>query len=217
MSIKLNSALGGSVTLNEPATASAFTLTLPTDNIQPGMNLITPTSVVGGTFNGGNISFSAASSVSVNGCFTSSYQNYQIVININAISATGDVGLHMRMRSAGVDLSSASYRSQRLYQVSTSIGGLENSFAGDNTRMCIGQVWSGQPTASAVILNLINPQTAAWTIATGFSPVYASDSNLYNTLVTAAAFNTNSYDSLTFLASTGTITGTIRIYGMRNQ
>jgi hypothetical protein len=48
-------------------------------------------------------SFTAVSSVSVNDCFTSEYDNYRIVISSSAVVGSG--GLTIKMRSAGTDAS----------------------------------------------------------------------------------------------------------------
>lgn len=207
MSIKLNSALGGSVTLNEPATASAFTLTLPTDNIQPGMNLITPTSVVGGTFNGGNISFSAASSISVNGVFSSLYDNYKLIFRT---LSTTNTELNMRLRSSGTD-AITNYIWQYVYAGITSI-----ATAGSTaTYGQIAYIGSFNNNISEMILS--GPALASNTSYVCLTAYMNSASsvrqeNWYGVHTTATA-----YDGATFYNNPGTMTGTLRIYGMRNQ
>ena len=51
---------------------------------QPGMKLVVPSSVAVGSGSGsvatqGTVTFSGASSVSINGCFSSTYDNYRIL------------------------------------------------------------------------------------------------------------------------------------------
>ena len=79
MPVKINGATSGSVTLAAPATGSDVTLTLPAAagtvattayaDTAGGLQLITTQT------------FSAVSAVNVNNCFTSTYDNYQVVIS----------------------------------------------------------------------------------------------------------------------------------------
>jgi hypothetical protein len=207
MSIKLNSALGGSVTLNEPSTASAFTLTLPTDNIQPGMNLITPTSVVGGTFNGGAISFSAATTLSINGCFTSSYANYRIMFD--ATLASGSTGLNMRMRSAGSDNSTSNYAHQYMDAGSTSVTGAR---ATAQTSMAVGAATTGIGWNA---MDLFSPNLAAPTLFLSYIANAVTSPSL--TLYAGGHNVSSAFDGFSIIPPSSNITGTLRIYGLRNQ
>ena len=63
---------------------------------QPGMKMVVPTSVAVGSGSGsvdaiGNVTFSSASSISVNNCFTSTYDNYRIIIDFVPSASTGFV------------------------------------------------------------------------------------------------------------------------------
>lgn len=209
MSVKFNSALGGSVTLHEPATASAFNLTLPTDNIQPGMNLITPTSVVGGTFVGGNISFSAASSLSVNGCFTNTYENYLMLLNYTP--SNGSIGFNGRLRSSGVDVSGANYSyNQSIFYAATFV------VATNTGQTYINLIDQTASVPNSLTLTVFSPALA---VATGFqvhgSRNYSTSPSNY--LGHGGHSLATSYDGFSMYPTSGTITGTIRIYGMRNQ
>ena len=79
---------------------------------QPGMKMVVPTSVAVGSGSGsvdtnGAVTFSGASSVSLNGCFTSAYQNYSIIVNDDSASATGYQ--LFRLRTNGTDNSTSNY------------------------------------------------------------------------------------------------------------
>jgi hypothetical protein len=59
-----------------------------------GLRLITPTSVTGGTIGTtGAVTFSGASSVSLNGVFSSAYDNYRIVMNASGTKKDDKIGL----------------------------------------------------------------------------------------------------------------------------
>ena len=208
MSVKLNSALGGSVTLQEPNTASAFTLTLPTDNIQPGMNLITPTSVVGGTFSGGTISFSAATSVSINECFNNNYDNYTVIVNIATASAS-DL-LNFRYRVSGTDSSTGYYYAGNTINWDASLS--SQTLNGGNQNVAT-YCTSGLNTSS--ILQIQGPKIAnrtsyAFQTLNSGVPGNSRIGMGIHTISTA-------YDGMTFIPASGNVTGTVRVYGLRNQ
>ena len=87
-----------------------------------GMDLITPTSVAGSgvTLSGGEVTFSAATTISVNGVFTATYDNYRMVWE-SSLAASED-SLQIRMRLAGTDNSSANYTFQYLFADGASTG-----------------------------------------------------------------------------------------------
>jgi len=62
-----------------------------------GLVLVKPSSVVGGTDNGkGTVSFSAASSVSLNDVFSATYKNYKIIFT--GTGANDDLKLRLRVQ-----------------------------------------------------------------------------------------------------------------------
>ena len=215
MSIKLNSALGGSVTLTEPNTASAFTLTLPTDNIQPGMNLITPTSVVGGTFNGGNISFSAATSVSVNGCFTSMYANYLIICNLTSVTS-GTAVVNFKGRTSGIDRTDTYYGGTlTLAHTGTALTGASINAATELRLGAMSAVSSVNTFNSSI--NICSPQLAQRTTLNWATPCYNGSAFVYENGGAVEYSTLTQLDGFSITASTSSITGTLRIYGLRNQ
>lgn len=88
-----------------------------------GLKLITPTSVAGAgvSLSGAKVVFTAATSVSVNGVFDSTYDNYLLVLRGTTVSGSG---YDFRLRAAGIDNSTASaYVYQRLEASNTTIQG----------------------------------------------------------------------------------------------
>ena len=167
----------------------------------PGMDLITPTSVAGSgvTLSGGLVTIAAATTASVNGCFTSAYDVYRIVWTL---TPTANVDQSIRFRAAGSDISSNNY----------------SWASGDGTALTTG--------ASAGILNT----TTGVTTVPGFGSQdiygpaltqitqYAGLSN-YNT-TSKAYFGrfmlTTTFDGFSVFVASGSITGSLRIYGLRN-
>lgn len=181
-----------------------------------GMDLITPTSVAGTgvTFSGGAINFSSATSVSVNGIFSSSYENYELRINVTNSSTTGAF-LNVRMRTGGSDESGANYKTQRFFQVGATLGGGVDPST--NTAMSVGYFSNTVPTSPAIRASIFSPFAAARTSFISDVVFYGSDSALYQFRLAAQLFNTTSYDSISFIPESGNITGTLRIYGLRNS
>jgi len=122
---------GGSITLAQYEVTSVIKLSANTYGKADGagvggLTLCTPTSIAnaGGTATlaNGTVSFSGAlTSVSLNGVFTATYDNYRIIVNtLPSANADGT----FRLRAAGTDNSTASsYIAQRLTASSTTLTG----------------------------------------------------------------------------------------------
>jgi hypothetical protein len=139
-----------------------------------GMVLLTPTSIaytgtsasIGAN---GSVTFSACSSLSLNGVFSADYDNYMIVFRYKT-SASG--GWYWRLRLSGADNSTAnSYTDQQLRANSTTVSGTRGANAesylanGDNTYDAgfIHYIYGphlAQPTAGRTIT--IDPASGAY-------------------------------------------------------
>jgi hypothetical protein len=195
--IRLYGSTSGYVEIAPPAVGANNVLTLPTDSIQPGIVLINTTS------------FSAASTVSVNNCFTSAYENYQIVFNFNG-STTGETLL--RMRVSGTDTSGTSYDSQRIEGTSSSTGGAINT---STSSFNIGYAASAATTFNA-FTNILAPQLATNTSMISSALRDSGVGGLWPQSAVGRLRNTTQYDGFTLFPTSGTMTGNIRVYGYRN-
>jgi hypothetical protein len=174
----------------------------------PGMELITPTSIAnsGGSASasGGAITFTTVNSISLNGVFTSSYQNYCVILT--AESSAGN-NTNCRLRVGGVDASGSNYDFQFL-SVYSSTSTASLSANQDNMRVC----WNTLTDGIIVEQIISRPQLAERTrfIAYGGGGtelnVVAGDHDL-----------TTAYDGITYLPQAGnTLTGVVRVYGYKN-
>jgi hypothetical protein len=175
-----------------------------------GLTLLTPASIANtsGTASigtNGAVSFSAVSTVSLNNVFSSTYDNYLIVLECNA---SGGSYVNFRLRVAGVDASGANY-DWGFYNVTD--GGTPFALAG-----------SGATSA-----NILRP-SASFRNMTSFTicnpaiarPTIASGTLHYNDGATKAVAGvmgnvhsvSTAYDGFTLINS-GTITGTVSVYG----
>jgi hypothetical protein len=71
-----------------------------------GLAKIVPTSVTVGSGSGsasalGTVTFSGCSSVSLNGVFSSAYNNYKVLVNVNSIDSTGTNIIYLRFGTSG--------------------------------------------------------------------------------------------------------------------
>ena len=177
---------------------------------QDGLIMIRPTSVAGTgvTLSNGKVSFSAASTISVNGCFSSSYDNYRIVISTTAGSTSAL--FQMRMRAAGTDASGASTYSYSLLQSASSGSWIVLDFSSGTTSHTVGYKQTANRASSSI--DVYGPFEATQT-GLSITGHYAS------VPYTGGGYHTvaSSYDGFSILAATGDMTGSLRVYGYRNS
>ena len=168
------------------------------------LTLVSPTSIAnsGGSASasGGEIAFTGVSSVSVNGVFTSTHDNYLILSRVT--QSTNDAN-NFRLRVAGTD-STASYQYATV--------GLNSNGGAANTNSNSATRWDlyGADFSSHVI-NLFNPNLAVPTNGMVHNLAYttvaiAGAGGFYHNVSTA-------YDGFTLFPNYGTFTGKLRVYG----
>jgi len=180
--------------------------------VQPGgLAKIVPTSVAVGSGSGsvdsnGNVTFSGASSISLNGIFSSAYQNYKILFE-SVASAQQDVW--GRMRVNGTDLSSGVYGIASLNVSNSTVANLYSPSGYTQTSVYFGNTFSAAKFVSSIEFfrpNQADNTQLLWQGSTmSTNPWSFHGANSVN--------NTTVYDSFTFWAGTGTFTGTVRVYG----
>ena len=173
-------------------------------------NLVTPTSISStGTGNSssiganGSVTFSSCATLSLNGVFTSDYDNYMVVVRATTDQAS--VNVYGRLRLSGTD-AATNYTYQYLSAGSTTITAGRSSFT----------YWI--PTAlSSTTRNgftdyIFGPglaQPTAFRCVAVYSESSAAINDIANTHSTATA-----YDGFTYSVPTGTFTGLISVYGL---
>ena len=117
----------------------------------------------------GKVTFSSCETLSLNGVFTSSYDNYMVSLNVKNTTGTNGFVTYYRLRASGTDNSTASsYVHQLVYAQSTSVGGSRST----NNFGAFDDGGSGNRTGSTTFF--FGPQLAqptAWrtTSASGFA------------------------------------------------
>lgn len=157
-------------------------------------------------------SFSAASAVNVNNCFTSAYENYRIVGLITP-SAAGNIT--MRMRLSGTDNSGAT-----AYDIA-SFAAMSNALSEMvvGTATSAGHLVRSDASVDAYIdYTVFRPAVAVNTKMAGTS--VGAKSGAAGTTAQLTAMNhqvATAYDGFSILPASGTLTGNIRVYGYRNS
>lgn len=158
-------------------------------------------------------SFSASSAVNVNSCFSSTYQNYKVMLVITSNSGGGSI--NMRMRSGTTDNSSANYWYHRVYATGSSIVSQGNSSA-DTSLVYISEFNQGISTSSIEVYCPFETQYTAISNQVNFR--YNTAGAYQHTVVTTGQVAvTTSYDGFSLIPATGTLTGNLRVYGYKNS
>jgi hypothetical protein len=177
-----------------------------------GLRLVTPTSIAnsGGSASasGGAVTFTGVTSVSLNAVFSSTYENYLIVITV--LGSIPD-NISIRFRTAGTDNTSSTYAHQRLIVDGASVT------AGRATAQT-KSIWGNVGTASAAVNQiLIGTPFDATKITSGRS---ACSSSYLSAFIQESAFvfsSNVSFDGFTILPDSGNMTGVVRCYGYQNS
>ncbi len=157
-------------------------------------------------------SFSAASNVSVNNCFDSTYRNYRIILNVDSVSTTNAVSL--RMRASGTDNSSSNYMYNGpdvANSSATTMGAIRS--AGATTAFLI--IAADSTGTGCSVIDMFNPQAAFQTHIVANS-IYTVSTDMRAFTIFQRMTVTTSYDGFSIFPNTGTLTGSVRIYGYKN-
>lgn len=153
-------------------------------------------------------SFSAASGVSVNNVFTSTYDNYRIVLQLGASSANCDI--EARVRAAGADATSSVYRVAVDY-LNDSASPTRTTFTAPSTTQ-VRITNSGTSTNMMAVIDIVRPAVTTPTALT-FSAL-GRDCYYHGA---AGVQNNTAYDGFTVYPTGGaTFQGTLRVYGYQN-
>ena len=173
-----------------------------------GLYLIKPTSIAStGTSAtisaNGSVSFTAVSSLSLNGVFSADYDNYMIVWRASNTAATA---VNIRMRSSGTDATGSNYTYQSLLAGGTSVSGSRAT----TISAVMGAAYATQRAGAIHFMYgpfLTQPTAMRCVTAADASSAYIYDHANTHSLST-------SYDGFTAYLDAGTFTGLLGVYGM---
>lgn len=177
----------------------------------PGMVLLTPTSIAySGTSASvganGQVTFSAVTSLSLNGVFSAGFDNYVITSNVLS-SATPSI--YIRLRASGTDATTG-YTNQYLLADSTTVSAAR-------TTAVQGLLTAG-PGSSFRDLEYVTMYGPYLAQPTAQRSVTIADNGGVVTFDIAATHSTSSsYDGFTYYSgSAATLTGKLAVYGVRS-
>ena len=149
---------------------------------------------------------SAATSVNINNCFSSTYQNYIIYTNV---SGTAGADFLIRLRASGTDATTG-YIYQALQATGSTVQG---------SRDTSSQVWAiGATRTSGRTFNQINIGNPFATAESSYFCISQDPlSGAFIDIRSGSNSNATSYDGMTIYVGSGNFTGSIRVYGVQNS
>jgi hypothetical protein len=176
-----------------------------------GLSPATPTTIAnsGGTatLSGNTVTFTTVSSISLNGCFTSSYVNYRMILDVTCPGFAPI--LNLRFRTAGTDNTSNSYQRQRLTVDNTSTSATRATDTSMRIAQCVSNIVVG------VQADIFNPQIAQNTALITSST--STDSGILLEFYGNSFSSSTVFDGFTLTPSDArTITGKVRVYGYKD-
>jgi hypothetical protein len=150
-------------------------------------------------------SFSAVASQSINSVFSSTYDNYKIIF---VGSASTTISMQFRLRVSGVDASGSNYIRQRILGTSTTVSAARVTA----NAYLLGDL-EFDPTTQ--IFELSNPAKASKTgFITQALSIQTSGGTQTDLILTAGQHDlSTAYDGFSLIPTSGTITGTVSVYG----
>ena len=151
-----------------------------------------------------------ATSLAIDNCFTSTYRNYCVIINMRAASAGN---FTFKFRAGGTDTSSG--YCQAGYLIDSDAATLYAHIVNAGTAAQFRDV---STTDGYYVLEIGNPQIAN---RTGYFMTAAKPSGT-NAIMSAATLSgtqssTTQFDGINVINDTGNLTGTVRVYGYANS
>jgi len=172
-----------------------------------GLIPINPSSIVVATGSAavssiGAVSFSGATSLTLNGVFSGAYKNYRVIVH--TVLAT-DGWLQVRYGTSG------SVNSGSIYAYGTfwSNGSTQIQQSSPNNQMLMARLATSSNINQALSMDIYSPQTTAYTASTGiFSNWYAGGGTSFGWVNASTQFT-----DLNIFPSSGSISGSISVYG----
>ena len=152
-------------------------------------------------------SFSGSSTVNVDSCFSTTYDNYLVLMNVTSSSGTN--AMNFRFRTGGTTNTTTNYGSGWTYNAFGSGGATGNLGSALGSDIAYIHDITGNSTFCTMTIN--NPYASTKTGAT-FS---VAQGNGYHDTGAIIFSGTTSFDGLSFISAAGTITGTISVYGYK--
>ena len=181
----------------------------------PGLVPVTPTSVAVGsgsatTSANGQVTFTGASSISLNGVFSATYDNYRIILSPDAASTTFNITA--RLRISGTDVTTAaSYQQENIQASDSSVVG-----AGDLSQTLwyiIDNYNTTYPFYAAAAMELQRPFITKKKTMLCDAVFVSSAGNFRKRQSGHTQESTSACDGFSIICASGNMGGTISVYG----
>jgi hypothetical protein len=170
-----------------------------------GLKWATPATATSGLTLIATASPSATATVNINSCFSATYQNYLVIYNV---TGTAGADVKLRLRVSGTD-ATTNYNVQVLSANGSSVTGTRFT----DTQWTIGATrTSGNSFATTYISNPFATAESSY-----FGNAQDPSSNALIDIRSGNNTNATSYDGLSIFITSGTMTGSIRVYGVQNS
>lgn len=192
----------------------AYSTAVPS-NAQVGLRPVIPVTVQN---SGGSASFDSTtglitatgvSSISLNGVFSAAYKNYRLVLT-DLNSASGASTIQLRMRNAGTDNSASSY--YQLWTMKRINGTLQDNSGGPSTAYAL-TTYDTNTTYSWNWFGDINAPFIARNTTVSGNGFAADGSGIYVVNSTVLHAVNSSFDGISFIPTSSTLSASIKIYG----
>ena len=150
--------------------------------------------------------FSGATSFSVDGCFTSTWAHYRIVVAITDITSNGTIT--MRLRASSSDDSTSNYDYQFLEATSTSVS-VSTSMGASSFRITYSY---GTPGDAMLVIDLTNPQATEMTQIQGRGSTVNGTTHMLRDSTDGYFRTTTAFDGFSILQGSN-IAGSYGVYG----
>lgn len=152
--------------------------------------------------------FSAVSSQNVDNIFTSTYENYKIIIELT--TCTNQTSINLRFRAAGSTISTSDY-SYGEFRYNWNSGGFGGYLAAVNTSLMeVAETASSQPMRAN--LEVFSPQSSEKPFV-----FFQSANNAFGLGGSAFTNLTTSFDGFQIFPTAGTMTGSVSVYGYQKS
>jgi hypothetical protein len=154
-------------------------------------------------------SFSSATAASVDSVFSSTYDNYLILLNVE--STSGSNAMQVRFRTGGSDNTTSNYGSNWEYAAFGTAGATGQLGSAAGSTLAYIQDITGNPTSN--VMFVFNPFATQNTYANH----QAVQGNGYRITGGLEFDTTTSFDGISFICAAGTFGGTISVYGYKKS
>jgi len=155
--------------------------------------------------------FSAVSSQSINNVFSSTYDNYVLYFYYTDASANHNLKLFMRVSSTDTGMTS-----QMLQQYSTTITGSDNGSGSATAGLLLSSTSGSLGAYASGKVDILSPNLVQRTTAYGNCLAVNASGQPYQYRSGLYTDGTTSFTGFTLSASSGTISGNIKVYGVKN-